>query len=171
MTIELSSLRQFDVQVDVVVVGAGGCGMVAALAAARQGAQVLLLEKDRRVGGNTAMSTGMIPAAGTLLQREGGIEDSAKIMARDILAMHQGGSNPEMTQHLCGQSASLVEWLVDDLGVTLEVVTEFNYRGQSRQRMPAHPTVPVPHYPRNSPLPWSVKTALNSCVKLLSTAW
>lgn len=139
MTIERSSLGPFDVQVDVVVVGAGGCGMVAALAAARQGAQVLLLEKDRRVGGNTAMSTGMVPAAGTRFQRDGGIEDSAKIMARDILAMHQSGSNPEITQHLCGQSASLVEWLVDELGVTLEVVTEFNYRGHSRHRMHAPP--------------------------------
>ena len=35
MTIERSSQIQFHVQVDVVVVGAGGCGMVAALAAAR----------------------------------------------------------------------------------------------------------------------------------------
>jgi fumarate reductase flavoprotein subunit len=32
-----------------------------------------------------------------------------------------------------------VEWLVDELGVTLEVVTEFNYRGHSRHRMHAPP--------------------------------
>src|SRR5215218_6242602 len=47
------------------VVGAGACGIVAALAAAKRGTRTLLLEKGAEIGGNTARSTDLIPAAGT----------------------------------------------------------------------------------------------------------
>jgi len=64
---------------DVVVAGAGGAGLTAAVTAADHGSTVLNLEPRPtfRHDGNTAMSTGMIPAAGTRWQRAAGIEDSA----------------------------------------------------------------------------------------------
>ncbi|MFQ5858928.1 MAG: FAD-dependent oxidoreductase, partial [Anaerolineae bacterium] len=127
------------VEADVVVVGAGGCGMTAALAAARRGAQVLLLEKARRPGGNTALSTGMVPAAGTRFQQEAGVDDSPEVMAQDILTKNQGTSDSEMTFHLCQQSASLVEWLADEVGVELQLVTDFLYPGHTRNRMHVPP--------------------------------
>ena len=37
----------WDIEVDILVIGAGGCGLVAALAAAELGAQVLIVEKER----------------------------------------------------------------------------------------------------------------------------
>lgn len=46
----------------VIVVGGGGTGLCAALAAADAGAQVLVLERDPTPMGSTAMSTGLIPA-------------------------------------------------------------------------------------------------------------
>ena len=51
--------------VDVVVVGAGGAGMTAAIAAAQAGANVVILEKTAIAGGNTSRSTGGMNAAGT----------------------------------------------------------------------------------------------------------
>src|SRR3972149_11534686 len=60
---------------DIVIVGAGGCGLVAALAAARKGARVLVLEKTDKPGGGTVFSSRSIRAAGTKLQRAKGIED------------------------------------------------------------------------------------------------
>ena len=53
-----------DMTVDVVIVGSGGGGMVAALAAADAGAEALVLEKQALVGGSTCMSGGIfwIPA-------------------------------------------------------------------------------------------------------------
>ena len=60
---------------DVVVVGGGGTGLMAALAAAKQGATVLVLEKGPQLGGTTAMSVGTVAASGTRLQRESGIDD------------------------------------------------------------------------------------------------
>ncbi|MBW2067046.1 MAG: FAD-dependent oxidoreductase, partial [Deltaproteobacteria bacterium] len=67
------------------VIGAGGCGLVAALAAAEKGAEVLVLEKEREGGGNTSLSQAMVPAAGTRFQKDAGVEDSPELMAEEIL--------------------------------------------------------------------------------------
>lgn len=123
-----------------VVVGAGGCGMVAALAAARSGGRVLILEKGREPGGNTALSTGLIPAAGTRFQREAGIvDDTPELMAEDIFEKNKHQSDPVLTQHLCEVSSGLVEWLVDEAGCDLVCFTDFLYPGQSRFRMHGPP--------------------------------
>ena len=57
--------QQPEVDVDVIVVGAGGGGLTAALAVADSGCSVVVLEKLDRAGGNSALSTGSIPAAGS----------------------------------------------------------------------------------------------------------
>ena len=69
---------------DIIVIGAGGCGLLAALVAARKGASVLLLEKTDKPGGGTAFSSKGIRAAGTRFQRSDGIEDSPEHYTQDI---------------------------------------------------------------------------------------
>ena len=59
----------FDVSVPTLIVGAGACGLVAALAAHEAGQDVLVLERDRAPAGSTALSAGLIPAAGTAIQQ------------------------------------------------------------------------------------------------------
>jgi succinate dehydrogenase/fumarate reductase flavoprotein subunit len=61
---------------DVIVVGGGGAGLMAALSAARYGRQVLLLEKGKTLGGTTALSVGTICTSSTPHQRSMGIDDS-----------------------------------------------------------------------------------------------
>ena len=53
-------MTTWDTTVDFVIVGSGGGGMVAALAAADAGASALVLEKQALVGGSTAMSGGIV---------------------------------------------------------------------------------------------------------------
>jgi fumarate reductase flavoprotein subunit len=119
-----------------VVVGAGACGMVAALAAARRGTRTLLLEKGAEIAGNTARSTGLIPAAGTRFQREAGIfDDSPHLMAEDIFRKNNHESDPGLTHLLCEESGPLVEWLVDEAGCEMICFQDFLYPGQSRHRM------------------------------------
>ena len=125
-----------DVETELLVVGGGACGLIAALAAAEAGAGVLLLEKSRAPGGNTNLSQGMIPAAGTRSQRAARIDDSPEAMAADILRKN-GGSDPERVLHLCRESGPLVDWLAEAHGVALEVVTDFLYPGFSRHRIHA----------------------------------
>ena len=119
-----------------VVVGAGACGMIAALAAARRQTRVLLFEKGREPAGNTVRSTGLIPAAGTRLQREAGIlDDNPELMAKDIFEKNNYESDPALTHLLCQESAGLIEWLADEAGCEVECHTDFLYPGQSRFRM------------------------------------
>lgn len=63
-------------EVDVVVVGAGGAGMTAALAAARQGLDTVLLEKSPWFGGSTARSGGGVWIPGNYALREAGQVDA-----------------------------------------------------------------------------------------------
>ena len=60
---------------DVVIAGAGGAGLMAALTAAERGASVLVLEKAANIGGKTAMAIGSFTASETQIQREAGIAD------------------------------------------------------------------------------------------------
>ncbi|MDQ3861384.1 MAG: FAD-dependent oxidoreductase, partial [Actinomycetota bacterium] len=107
-----------------VVVGAGACGMIAALAAARRQTRVLLFEKGREPAGNTVRSTGLIPAAGTRLQREAGIlDDNPELMAKDIFEKNNYESDPALTHLLCQESAGLIEWLADEAGCEVECHT------------------------------------------------
>src|SRR5215210_4997545 len=119
-----------------VVVGAGACGMVAALAAAKRGGRVLVFEKGNEPAGNTVRSTGLIPAAGTRFQREAGVlDDSPELMAEDIFEKNDRESDPEITRLLCEESGPLIEWLVDEVGCEMICYTDFLYPGQSRHRM------------------------------------
>lgn len=128
---------EFDV--DVAIVGAGGCGLTAALAAHQGGASVLVLERDPTPMGSTGMSTGLIPAAGTRFQTEHNIADDAQTFANDIVAKTHGETDPAIALALAGASARTIEWLVDDCAVPLTLVTSFQYPGHSAMRMHGTP--------------------------------
>ena len=69
-------MTTWDSTVDLVIVGSGGGGMVAALAAADAGASALVLEKQERVGGSTAMSGGIVWVPNNPVMRAAGVPDS-----------------------------------------------------------------------------------------------
>ena len=60
----------WDIETEVLVVGAGGAGVSAAAEAAAAGAKVLILEKAGIAGGTTNLSGGVMQAAGTRFQKE-----------------------------------------------------------------------------------------------------
>lgn len=126
-----------DVDVDVVVVGAGGGGLAAALAVADAGRSVVVLEKLDRAGGNTALSTGSIPAAGSRLQREAGVEDSVERMVADLLRQSGPHDAEALTRRLSETSGDLVDWLVDTHAVDLSLITDYKHVGHSVTRLHA----------------------------------
>lgn len=140
MTVRPVPAGGFDFSVPIVIIGAGAAGMVAALAAHDAGAQVLVLEADAVPSGSTALSAGLIPAAGTRFQREAGIDDDPVRFARDIQAKAKG-ENPEMLVNaLATHAAPSVEWLAERFGFPFSVITDFDYPGHSRRRMHGLPS-------------------------------
>ena len=136
----VADTNHWDEATDIAVVGGGGCGLTAAIAAARGGAQVRVLEKLEHVNGNTGRSGGMIPAAGTRLQRSAGVEETAEAFAGDVFAKNQHSSDPATTLHLCRTSKDLVEWLVDEVRIDLVFIDDFRYPGHTEYRMHAPPS-------------------------------
>lgn len=68
---EKSGVKEdIELSADIVVIGAGGAGMTAAIVAAGEGRSVILLEKEAMSGGNTTRSTGGMNATGTSYQDE-----------------------------------------------------------------------------------------------------
>jgi fumarate reductase flavoprotein subunit len=131
---------QSDVDVDVVVVGAGGAGLTAALAATDGGATAVVLEKEDRAGGNTAASTGSVPGGGTRWQAEAGIDDSAALLAADLLRQSGSHDVEDLVQVLAEVSAPLVEWLVDAHQIDLRLITDYKHIGHSVPRLHAPPS-------------------------------
>ncbi|MBI3966096.1 MAG: FAD-dependent oxidoreductase, partial [Chloroflexi bacterium] len=131
----------WDLETDVVVVGAGGCGLMAAVTAATfvDGLEVVLLEKDSRQTPNSAIAGGMLQAAGTRFQKAAGIEDSPERMAEDIFRKNHHRSDPDRTLAICRKSADVVHWFADFLGLPIEFAPETDWLGHSIPRMHAHP--------------------------------
>lgn len=125
----------FDYDVPVVVVGGGACGMTAALGARDAGAEVVILERDETPLGTTAMSTGLIPAAGTPEQLARGIEDSPGQFANDILRKSRREDGQGLVHHLASESAETVAWLREGHGIDLSLLDGFVYPGHSVMRM------------------------------------
>ncbi len=129
----------FEATAEVLIVGGGAAGMVAALAARDAGAEVVVLERDPLPAGSTALSSGMIPAAGTRWQRARGIEDSPGRMAEDIQRKARGEADPALVRALAEASAPTLEWLADRHGLALGLVEGFRYPGHGALRMHAPP--------------------------------
>src|SRR3954471_2353546 len=67
---------KWDTSVDLLIVGSGGGGMVAALAALDAGIEPLVVEKQDLIGGSTGMSGGMVWLPNNPLMVADGIPDS-----------------------------------------------------------------------------------------------
>ncbi len=107
-------------QADIIVVGAGPAGMAASIAAADEGASVILLEKMSFVGGASAISGGSVNAGGSKYQAERGIEDSVELIYSDILRHGENQNDLRLARLYAENVGATFDWLVDDLGVEFE---------------------------------------------------
>lgn len=119
---ESTEKAQEDLTTDIVIIGAGGAGMAAAVEAKEAGKSVIIVEKMPIVGGNTNRATGGINAAGTSYQKDAGIEDTVDTFYADTLKGGKEKNNPELLKVMVENSASAVDWL-NELGAGLTRVT------------------------------------------------
>jgi len=130
---------EFPVTVPVVIVGAGACGMIAALAVHDAGGEALVLERDAEPSGSTALSSGFIPACATRWQAEAGVSDSVGLMVGDILRKTKDLTDRAYVEVLCRESGRVLEWLSDSHGLEFTLLRGFTYPGHSVLRMHAVP--------------------------------
>ena len=124
--------RDWDREFDVLIVGSGFAGCAAAIAARRQGASTLVIEKMPVFGGNSAINGGAMAVAGSQLQKEKGIEDSVELMTADMLKGGRGTNNRELLRIVCAGTAEAFE-MTKEFGVKwLPLLLQFG--GHSVQR-------------------------------------
>lgn len=139
MSVIRTDTMEFDWTSPVAVVGAGACGLTAALAARDAGADVVVLERDATPSGSTGMSYGAICAAGTALQRDVGIDDDGEALIEDIITTTRGETDETLARTIGQNAGATVDWLTSEHDIRLSVERSWTGLGHRQPRLHAPP--------------------------------
>lgn len=132
-----SATRYADQSADIVVIGAGGAGLTAAIQAVQDGAtNVVVVEKMPVTGGNTIRSTGGLNACATPYQEADGIEDSVELFVEDTMKGGKQLNDEALVTTMAENSAAAVDW-VNEIGGDLSVVGMFGGASVKRIHRPS----------------------------------
>ena len=109
---------------DVVVVGSGGAGMMAALRSAVGGAQVTVLEVSDLFGGTSAISGGGMWLPRTRLAAEAGIEDSRDEVKRYLTYLTSGVTDERVIDRFIDTAPSVVDFIEEHTALRFYVDCE-----------------------------------------------
>lgn len=102
---------KWDLETDVLVIGSGGAGMAAALAAHDGGAQVVLIEKAKVIGGTTAVSGGVVWVPNNHHMAEVGIADSRDEAVQYAVKLADGRSDGALLEHFLDTAPEMVRYI------------------------------------------------------------
>jgi fumarate reductase flavoprotein subunit len=108
----MSTATRPPAEVDVLVVGAGLAGVIAALTAAEAGASVCLLEKAAQMGGSSVRAGGGLLFAGTSLQQSIGVEDDGELLREAIVKYGRGKNHPDTVDVYIRHQLDTFDWMV-----------------------------------------------------------
>ena len=120
---EYDEIRPSEKQYDVIIVGAGGAGLSAAVMAAREGASVAVLEKMSEPGGNTVRATAMYNCVDDKLQHTLGIYDSEEDFYNETYNGGYQKAKPELVRILTSQ-ADEGKLFLEELGLQFDTVID-----------------------------------------------
>lgn len=114
-----AAAKDIEKKADLIVVGAGGSGISAAVKAESLGADVILIEKMPVIGGATALNAGTLIATGSRYQREVMKEtkDSPELAAKDMFLVGKNKNDPVLVKTVTERVGGVVDWLIDDLKI------------------------------------------------------
>ncbi|MFC1930248.1 flavocytochrome c, partial [Chloroflexota bacterium] len=129
----------WDLEVDMVIAGAGAAGLAAAVEAAETGAEVVVYDKQAKLSDtSTVLSGGAISFGGTDYQKKQGIQDSGEAFQKEIMEVGQWKNDPKLVELYIKNQLDTYHWLTE-LGVKWQCVTMLG--GMSVPR--AHYTDPL----------------------------
>ncbi|MCU0390560.1 MAG: FAD-dependent oxidoreductase [Thermoflexibacter sp.] len=120
---------------DLIIVGAGASGLSCAINAAAQGAKILVIEKDYRIGGTLHLTAGHLSAGGTKRQKDKGIEDSPQKHYDDIMRISQHSAVPEIAKLATTEAPKTIDWL-EQLGFQFDEKTPTIVYGHAPYQIP-----------------------------------
>lgn len=167
---------QWDEETDIVIMGAGGAGLTAAIVAREADADVIVLEKAEAVGGTTAVSGGVLQASSTEQQR------TLAMVMGDTPAKHaeywykasEKVADQERLQWLASEAPKSIQFLVDH-GLEIETVYGVSHMPMVEDSLMVsriHTMVPSETAASGARLVEALKAAadeLNSEIRLQST--
>ncbi|GAA3885931.1 FAD-binding protein [Leifsonia kafniensis] len=125
----MESVTEWDEEFDVVSVGSGAGGVVAALTAASEGASALVIEKYHQLGGVTSLSAGQVWMGPTTHAREAGFEDSPEEVRSYLDHLSAGFGDLDNRQTYIDRGAEALDSLTA-LGLRMQIIpglTDYYY--------------------------------------------
>ncbi|TYJ51867.1 hypothetical protein B9479_007540 [Cryptococcus floricola] len=116
----------------VIVVGGGLSGLSAAHTILERGGNVVLLDKNSFMGGNSTKATSGINGAGTQAQQENNIPDTAAKFFNDTKTSARDLARDDLIRVLTYNSASAVNWLVERFQLDLSKVSRLGGHSEKR---------------------------------------
>ena len=109
----------------VIVLGTGGAGLTAAVAAHDSGAEVLVFEKADKIGGTTAWSGGMVWIPNNHLEAEMGVSDSREEALLYLNSMSHDLIEPRMAEAFVDAGPLMVRYLCENTPVSFRAIPDF----------------------------------------------
>ncbi|CAJ1230132.1 flavocytochrome c [Levilactobacillus zymae] len=131
-----TDLAELQDRYDLVVIGSGGTGLVAAMQAHELGLKPVVLEKMPKLGGNTNRASSGMNAAETNVQLHNHVVDSYEEFYADTFKGGGQLNNPEMLRYFTSHSALAIDWLADH-GIVLDDLTVTGGMQKKRTHRPS----------------------------------
>ncbi len=116
---------QFNSSHDVVILGSGAAGLVAAIAASDEGADVGVFEKSELLGGTSAMSGGIVWMPNNHLQSEAGKEDSRQDALDYLGALALGQIDSDMAATFVDEGPQMLQYLDENTPCSFHLLATY----------------------------------------------